>query len=63
MISVKTSDGEEELGDADMSDEEEELRDAAQRGDTGEVARLIKRGVSVNSTTKVNYVNTHDGWA
>ena len=29
MISVKTVDGEEELGDADMSDEEQELRDAA----------------------------------
>ena len=60
MISVKTLDGEEELEDADMSDEEQKLRDAAQRGDTGEVARLIESGVSVNSTTKVNYVNTRD---
>ena len=29
--------------------EEQELRNAAQRGDIGEVARLIESGVSVNA--------------
>ena len=35
---------------------EQKLRDAAQRGDIREVARLIKSGVSVNSSGEVRAI-------
>ena len=40
------------------SDGEEELRDAAQRGDVGEVKRLIESGVSVNSANTIEEVSS-----
>ena len=40
------------------SDGEEELRDAAQRGDVGEVKRLIESGVCVNSVNSNQEVSS-----
>ena len=38
----------------DFKTSEQELQDAAEGGDIGEVARLMKSGVSVNSTNHVS---------
>ena len=43
------------LGTGSSYAEEQKLRDAAQRGDIGEVARLIESGVSVNAVCVPNY--------
>ena len=43
------------LGTGSSNAEEQELRDAAERGDIGEVARLIESGVSVNAVYIPNY--------
>ena len=43
------------LGTGSSYAEEQKLRDAAERGDIGEVARLIESGVSVNAVYVPNY--------
>ena len=42
------------LGTGSSYAEEQKLRDAAERGDIGEVVRLIESGVSVNSSDGVS---------
>ena len=42
------------LGTGSSNADEQKLRDAAERGDIGEVARLIESGVSINSHREVS---------